>query len=199
MTFRMCWTTYKYYKTFGTLNVTEIWLSLLTAIKLFILLPVYWVRGINMLFVVFALNSICTMLINYMLSERMAVALGLSFGHFKMLKYMAIFWIVFFVAMIFLAPLFDGSRVGNDFYILVLQCHLDEVYRKSNYRLSISNTSSVSVTALRYLILFGMDFVVATVNLLVVLFSPKMRDEKDRFRQMRRFDVANVASEVKVG
>lgn len=60
MTYRLSWTTLKYYKTWGTVNVTEIYVSVFNIIKLLVLLPVYWTHDINMLFGVFALNSICT-------------------------------------------------------------------------------------------------------------------------------------------
>ena len=52
--------------------------------------------------------------------------------------------------------------------------------------------------ATRFLFLFGMDFVTATINLIVILCSPKMRNEKDRLRQIRRFDVVNVTNDVKI-
>lgn len=60
MTYRICWTTFKYYKTYGKMNQGEIWILLMTLVKLFILFPIYWLHEMNMLFVVFALNSVCT-------------------------------------------------------------------------------------------------------------------------------------------
>lgn len=60
MTYRLCWTTVKYYKTFEKVNVPEIWILLLTLLKLLILFPIYWLHEMNLLFMVYSLNSVCT-------------------------------------------------------------------------------------------------------------------------------------------
>lgn len=89
-------------------------------------------------------------------------------------------WLLIFLVMIFVLPLFDGSREPGDPYVLILNCDEKLIYPP------------------RFLFLFGMDFVMATINFIVILCSPKMRNEKDRLRAMRRYDAVNVTTEVKV-
>ena len=113
MTYRLSWTLVKYYKTYEKCNVPEFWITLLTLIKLFILLPIYWLHSINQLFAVYALNSICMIWLNYLLSQRMAVALDLSMRHVRVVKYFTVVWVVVFIGMFFVLPLFDGSAEAD--------------------------------------------------------------------------------------
>lgn len=137
MTYRLSWTLVKYYRTYERVNVPEIWINLMTLIKLFLLLPIYWLHDINLLFLVFTLNSICMVWLNYILSQRMTVALDLGPRHVKSIKYFTILWVIVFLGMIFVMPLFDGSNDGTGkTYIFLLNCDYRFVYRKLNSSLS---------------------------------------------------------------
>ena len=57
----------RYHLTYKKWNVPENWFIGFTILKIAILLPNYWLREINMILLVFVLNSMCSYWLNYML------------------------------------------------------------------------------------------------------------------------------------
>ena len=60
----------RYYRTHKSINQVEIWLLLATGLKVTALLPDYFVKEINYLFMVFALNSATTFWLSHVLHIR---------------------------------------------------------------------------------------------------------------------------------
>ena len=60
----------RYYQTYKTFNQVEIWILLLTGVKVTILLPDYFLREINFLYWVFVLNSLTTFWLSHVLHIR---------------------------------------------------------------------------------------------------------------------------------
>ena len=60
----------RYYQTYKTFNQVEIWILLLTGLKVTILLPDYFLKEINFLYWVFVLNSLTTFWLSHVLHLR---------------------------------------------------------------------------------------------------------------------------------
>ena len=63
--YKLIWMALKYKRTYGTLSLPEVWIILLTLLKVTILIPNYFIIEINTLFVVFLLNSYCSYFLTY--------------------------------------------------------------------------------------------------------------------------------------
>ena len=63
--YKMIWMAIKYKRTYGTLRLPEVWIILLTLLKVTILIPNYFIIEINTLFIVFLLNSYCSYFLTY--------------------------------------------------------------------------------------------------------------------------------------
>ena len=63
----------RYYQTYKSCGEVEIWLMVLTAIKVTILMPDYFLQEINYLFVVFVINSATTFWLSHVLHMRACI------------------------------------------------------------------------------------------------------------------------------
>ena len=63
----------RYYTTYKKCNQVEIWLLLLTAIKVTVLMPNYFIREINYLYAVFIINSATTFWLSHILHIRSCI------------------------------------------------------------------------------------------------------------------------------
>ena len=63
--YKLIWMALKYKRTYGTLRLPEVWIILLTLLKVTILIPNYFIIEINTLFIVFLLNSYCSYFLTY--------------------------------------------------------------------------------------------------------------------------------------
>lgn len=66
----------RYYSTVGKCNTFEIWFCCTTIVKVGIILPLYFIRDINLLYLVFVINSFTTMWLSHVLRIRTQVALN---------------------------------------------------------------------------------------------------------------------------
>ena len=70
----------RYLKTYKTWMQAEIWILILTAIKVSILLPNYWIKNMNYIYWVFVMNTTTTFWLSHVLHQRNSVVLGRSVG-----------------------------------------------------------------------------------------------------------------------
>ena len=96
-------------------RVPEVWFLVITLVKLIALLPAYWYRQINFMYAIFLVNSLSCYWLNYLLLQRMCVALDQPVSKVKWNKYGFIFQIIFFVANIFVAPLWEAALKREEF------------------------------------------------------------------------------------
>lgn len=73
--YKLIWMTKRYKMTHNTFNLPEVWLIGITMLKILILLPNYFIREINMLYLVFLLNSYCSYFLTYLFSQRTCILL----------------------------------------------------------------------------------------------------------------------------
>ena len=113
--YRIVWTIKRYERTFPMYRVPEVWFLVITLVKLIALLPAYWYRQINFMYAIFLVNSLSCYWLNYLLLQRMCVALDQSLSKVKWNKYGFIFQITMFVANIFVAPLWEAALKREEF------------------------------------------------------------------------------------
>ena len=66
--YKLIWMIHRYYLTYGKFNIPEIWFSVMTLIKIMILLPNYFLCEMNTLYCVLILNSLCSYWLGYVLA-----------------------------------------------------------------------------------------------------------------------------------
>ena len=63
----------RYYQTYKSFNQVEIWMLLLTMVKVTVLMPNYFLREINYLYMVFIINSATTFWLSHILHIRSCI------------------------------------------------------------------------------------------------------------------------------
>ena len=76
LVYKTFWLALRYFKTVGKCNTFEIWFCAITAVKVGIILPMYFTRDINLLYLTFVINSISTYILSHTLRLRACVALN---------------------------------------------------------------------------------------------------------------------------
>ena len=116
----------RYRKTYGTWDQVEIWLLILAAGKLTFLLPNYFLKEINYLFYVYAVNTLCTFWLSHILHLRGCIIRNVTSCTAR--GYMALFIskIAILAVLVGLSPFieasFSESHKMNDFYDFMMTC-----------------------------------------------------------------------------
>ena len=99
----------RYKKTYGTWNQVEIWLLVIATVKLTILLPNYFYKGINYLFNIYAVNTLCTFWLSHILHLRGCIIRNVTSCTAR--SYMALFIskIVILAVLVVVSPFFEDS------------------------------------------------------------------------------------------
>lgn len=75
-TYKLFWLALRYYHTTGKCNTFEVWFCAIAMVRVGIILPLYFMRDINLLWLVFVLNSFSSYFLSYVLGLRACVALN---------------------------------------------------------------------------------------------------------------------------
>ena len=75
-TYKLFWLALRYHNTTGKCNTFEVWFCAITMLRVGIILPLYFMKDINLLWLVFVLNSFSTYLLSHVLGLRACVALN---------------------------------------------------------------------------------------------------------------------------
>ena len=163
----------RYYRTHNTINQVEIWLLIATAFKVTALLPDYFVREINYLFLIFVLNSATTFWLSHVLHIRGCIIQEspkwTARGFIILLVVRMVLLLVILGVAPFIDDLFLGDKRQKEFW---LNCNVEgQAY------------------PLQFLLVFFLDVVSALVDLLIFIISPKVSSKKKRIRQARIADI----------
>ena len=158
----------RYWQTYKTLNQVEIWIFLLTAIKMTVVVPDYWFYEINWLFWVFVVNSAVTFWMSHLLHMRTFMVRKGSVCEGRCIVAWFVIRIILIIAIIFIGPIYDNWIRGSDhYYSFILKCSNDAPY------------------PIRFALIFLLDFVAATVDFIIFACRPKTQGSKKRLREMR--------------
>ena len=158
----------RYWETYHTLNQVEIWIMLITAIKITVVVPDYVFQEINWLFWVFVVNSIVTYWMSHLLHMRKLMINQGSVCAGRWFVALFVFRILLILAIIFAGPVFDNlSRKHDRDYSFKLECTKGCPY------------------PIRFSLIFLVDFFAATLDLLIFVCSPKTQNKQERLKEMR--------------
>ena len=162
--------TLKYYRTYGTMNLPEIWLILMTLVKITILLPNYFVHEINTMYCVFILNSYCSYFLTYIFAQRTCILLELHENKMRLNRIFFCIQIGLFTFMIFLYPFMDFDGTFGD-YDFLLRCSGELIYPS------------------RFLYIWLSDFICAFLSIMVIMYEKRFVSDKGRLRLARKMDI----------
>ena len=154
----MFWLALRYYKTVNKCNTFEILFCVITVCKVGIILPLYFLRDINLLYFVFVINSFSTYLFSHVLRLRACVALNRPRQKVQETQWMGYIQFGNFILWVIISPMFDRTRT----YEILMRCDLAYVY------------------PFRFVIVFAIDLLYALIELWRTLSSPTFSSEKDR-------------------
>ena len=152
----------------------EIWLLIITAIKVAILLPNYFIREINFLFLVFMINSATTFWLSHLLHIRGCIIHEKPKSSVRFFQCLLTARIVLLLALYFSAPVvqYFFSEYTHDSDEYFLRCDID----KHEY-------------PYEFLMIFFLDALSASIDLAIFLVSPKMHNKQKRLREARTADI----------
>ena len=177
--YRLLWSIKRYKLTFGKYAVAENFFFIISLIKLILCLPAYWYRNINVLYFAFCLNSLSCYWLNYLLQVRMFVALDAPVRKVRWRKWGFITQLVTFVAMVPIAPLWEGAWHNGSLeksfegYDLALTCDREWVYPP------------------RFLAIWVSDFTCALISLAVIACEKAFSNDAERLKMARKMDIEN--------
>ena len=156
----------RYWETYNTFNQVEIWIMLLTAVKVTVVVPNYAINEINWLFWVFIVNSAVTFWLSHLLHMRACMARNGSRCEARSFIVLFAFRIMLILIIIFIGPVFDNlvRHPDKHFYAIELTCTPHHPY------------------PIRFILIFLLDFVSATFDFIVFLVSPKTHGSKQRLK-----------------
>ena len=163
----------RYYRTHKTCNQVEIWLLSITAIKVAILLPDYFIREINFLWLVFLINSATTFWLSHVLHVRGCII------HEKPKSTVRFYQGLFTIRILVLLTLF--------IFVPMLQRLFDSSYECETYILTCDcygNTYPI-----QFLLIFFLDALSATIDLIIFIVSPKIVNKSKRLKEARTADI----------
>ena len=159
----------RYWDTYSTLNQVEIWIMLVTAVKVTVVVPDYFLNEINWLFWVFIVNSLVTFWLSHLLHMRACMARNGSRCEARSFIALFAFRLLLIPCIIFLGPKLDNvlnlCESQKDF--IILECRPSCPY------------------PIRFVLIFLLDFISATFDFIVFLLSPKTDGSKQRLKEMR--------------
>ena len=153
----------------------EIWLLIITAVKVAILLPNYFIREINFLFLVFMINSATTFWLSHLLHIRGCIILEKPKSYVRFYRSLLTARIVLLLALYFLAPTtqyFFSDFTDNFNSEYFLRCDIE----RHEY-------------PYEFLLIFFLDALSASIDLTIFLCSPKMHNKRKRLREARTADI----------
>ena len=157
----------RYKETYQTWNQVEIWIMLLTAVKITILIPDYFVKNINWIFWIFATNSAVTFWLSHVLHMRAIMARKATVCAARsIIALFAIRLLLLFVILV-VGPVIDRVLTETKYYNLLLECQPGNPY------------------PFRFLLIFSLDFLSASIDFIILWASPKTFSPKQRLKEAR--------------
>ena len=104
----------RYYRTHNTINQVEIWLLISTAFKVTALLPDYFIREINYLFLIFVLNSATVFWLSHVLHIRGCIIQESPKCTVRGFILLLVIRMLLLVVILGVAPFIDDLFLGRD-------------------------------------------------------------------------------------
>lgn len=149
---------------------------MISAFKVTLLLPNYFIREINFLFIVFILNSATTFWLSHVLHIRGCIIQNRSKGcaRFFQVLFVTRLFLLFFI--LYLAPVVQhiADEDKTKFYY-ILRCDKDHT----------------QVYPLQFLAVFLLDVLSAITDLIIFIVSPKIVNKSKRLKEVRCADINN--------
>ena len=164
----------RYLETYKVWCQAEIWILILTAIKVTVLCPDYFLYDINWLFYVFVVNSGTTFWLSHVLHMRGCIIkqkpkmVVRSFKFLTIVRFLLLFIILFFCP--FLDQLFTW-QAGNYEYSFMITCDPEQVY------------------PLRFALIFCLDVLSAVTDLMIFALSPRIENKQRLLKEIRVADI----------
>ena len=164
----------RYLETYKVWCQAEIWILILTAIKVTVLCPDYFLYEINWLFYVFVVNSGTTFWLSHVLHMRGCIIKQkpkMVVRGFKFLTFtrFSLLFIILFLSP-FLDQLFTDSK-GNYEYRFLFTCNPDQVY------------------PIRFALIFCLDVFSAAIDLMIFSLSPRIEKKQSLIKEVRVADI----------
>ena len=146
---------------------------MISAIKVTLLLPNYFLREINYLFCIFIANSATTFWLSHVLHIRGCIIQNRSkrwARSFQLLLAMRLF--LLFLILV-LAPAFVNIYAHEKEFYYIMRCDVkgDDVYPR------------------QFLAIFLLDVISAITDLIIFIVSPKIDNKSKRLREARKADI----------
>ena len=160
----------RYLQTYKTWMQAEIWIFIITAIKVSILAPNYWIKDMNWIYWTFILNSLTTFWLSHVLHQRNGVVLARGVRVSWAYTALTIFRTCTLFFFIFVYPaIFENWHPGYEF---LMRCsHENHVY------------------PLDFLFIYIIDFLSAVTDLVVFIHQPRTAGQNELLRETRVADI----------
>ena len=165
--YKSIWTASRYHKTNKSCCQFEIWFLIIASIKIAVLLPnIYW-KDINYIYACFLMDSILIFWLSHTLQIRSCVILKRS--KCAVMSYKV--WFGFRLFLVFsswvYAPFFDVRDDWDKDYMFIMTC-------------------TPVLYPYRFLAIFAINFISASVDLMLMLFDPTYFNARERLKFARQ-------------